>query len=124
MSPLTRKWLLWTPRMLGIGLCLFLSLFALDVFEPGVPLSQALLAFAIHVAPVAGMLVMVLLSWRWEWIGGVAFTGLAVLYAILAREHIVWVLQISGPLLLVGLLFLWDWRHHAELRATGGVTAP
>jgi hypothetical protein len=117
MNQSTRQWLLWTPRVVGILMCLFLSLFALDVFEPGVPLAQALLGFAVHVAPMALMLVVVALSWRWEWIGGVIFTALAGLYAVMAGEHFVWTLEISGPLLLVGVLFLWDWRHHAALRA-------
>ena len=56
---------------------------------------------------------------RREWIGGVAFIGLAVLYAItMARGHLDWMLVISGPLMLVGAMFLWSWRHHGELHAS------
>ncbi len=111
------RWLLWSPRILGLLICLFLSLFALDVFSEDVSVIEALPGFAVHVAPEAALLVIVGLSWRWEWIGGVAFTGLAAVYAYMAREHWGWILAISGPLLIVGLLFFWSWRHHRELHA-------
>jgi len=74
-----------------------------------------LTAFAIHQAPVAALLVVVALAWRWEWIGGVVFTALAMVYAILAREHLFWIVPISGLLLTVGVLYFWSWRHHREL---------
>ena len=34
--------LLWSPRILGVGVSLFLGLFALDAFSQGKPLIQAL----------------------------------------------------------------------------------
>ena len=57
------------------------------------------------------------MSWRWQWMSALGFIGLAALYA--ARVgRLDWVLLISGPLLLVGLLFLWSWwrlgRHLAQ----------
>ena len=109
--------LLWSPRILGILVCLFVSLFAFDAFGGGKPVLQALPDFAKHVVPVLVLLAVVALSWRYEWIGGLVFIGLATAYAYFAREHLSWVLTIAAPLLIVGLLFLWYWRHHAELRA-------
>jgi hypothetical protein len=108
--------LLWSPRILGILVCFFLSLFALDAFGAGKPFGQALSDFGIHVAPMLVLLVIAAVSWRWEWVGAVVFTGLAVGYAYIARDHVSWIAVISGPLLVVGLLFLWSWRHHGELR--------
>jgi len=111
------KWLLWGPRIVALLLCAFLSLFGFDVFEEGTSLGEALIGFAIHQAPVVALLVVVALAWRWEWIGGVVFAGLALGYAYLAREHWTWIPAISGPLLAVGVLYFWSWRHHSELHA-------
>jgi hypothetical protein len=117
MNERSRRWLLWTPRVLAILVCAFLSLFALDAFGGGRSLSEALPAFALHVAPILMLLAVVAVSWRWEWVGGWVFTGLALAYAYVARGHVSWVLWISVPLLAVGVLFAWNWRHHGELHA-------
>jgi hypothetical protein len=109
--------LLWSPRILGILVCLFLSVFAFDAFGGGKSFGQALSDFGIHVAPMLVLLVIVVVSWRWEWIGAVVFTGLAVGYAYMARDQVSWIAAISGPLLVVGMLFFWSWRHHGEFRA-------
>ena len=114
----SNKVLLWSPRIIGILVCLFLSLFALDAFGGGKTFTQALPDFGLHVAPMLILLAIVGVSWRWPWLGGIAFTGLAVAYAYFARDHVSWILLIAGPLLLVGILFLWSWRYHGSLRAS------
>jgi len=113
----SRTLLLWSPRILAILLCAFLSLFALDAFGNGKTLGGALPDFAVHVTPVLVLLAIVGVSWRWEWVGGLVFTGLAAGYAYVARDHVSWVLCISAPLLIVGVLYLWSWRRHRTLRA-------
>jgi hypothetical protein len=108
--------LLWAPRILGILVCLFLSVFALDAFGGGTTFIQALPDFGMHVAPMLILLAIVAVSWRWEWIGGFGFTALAIAYAYFARDHISWIPVIAGPLLIVGVLFLWSWHQHSEPR--------
>jgi hypothetical protein len=117
MNETSRRWLLWTPRILAILVCLFLGLFALDVFGGGKALSDAIPEFAVHVIPTLVLLAVVALSWRWEWIGGWVFIGLSLAYAFVARDHVTWVLCISVPLFVVGVLYRWNWRHHRELHA-------
>jgi hypothetical protein len=70
-----------------------------------------------HVAPMLALLAVVALSWRWEWLGGIVFVGLALAYAYFARAHPSWVLAIAAPLFIVGVLFFWSWRHHGRLHA-------
>jgi hypothetical protein len=82
--------LLWAPRILGILVSLFLSLFALDAFGPGKSFLEAGRDYLIHVSPMLVLLGVVALSWRWEWVGGLVFTGLAVTYAYVARLHLAW----------------------------------
>ena len=110
MEARPRRWIRWSARIAACAVCLFLSLFALDAFGIGKPLGEALPDFAIHLAPVVVLLAVVAVSWRWEWVGGVVFTCLAAGYGYFARDHISWILGISVPLLLVGLLYLWSWR--------------
>ena len=40
--------LIWTPRVLGVLVCAFLSLFALDAFSGGRSFAEALPDFLIH----------------------------------------------------------------------------
>ena len=110
MTNSARKLLLWGPRILGIMVSLFLGVFALDALDAGV------VAFLLHMAPTLLLLLVVAASWRWEWVGGAVFTLLAVLYAVPAWSRGEWLLVISGPLLLTGLLFLWSWRHRRDRR--------
>ncbi|HET7219248.1 MAG TPA: hypothetical protein VFJ02_14425 [Vicinamibacterales bacterium] len=115
---MTRSILLqWIPRLLGIAVSLFLGLFALDAFAPGKPIAHALIDFAVHLLPAAVVLTMVLVAWRRPWIGGVAFVLLAAAYALTVRFRVDWTLAISGPLLTVGLLYLWSWRAHSHVHA-------
>lgn len=50
------------------------------------------------------------------WIGAVLFGGLGLFYAAIALGHPSWILVISGPLLLLALLFFISWLKRAELR--------
>ena len=117
MTTTSARWLLWTPRVLGILVGAFLGLFALDAFSEGKPFVQALADFVIHLAPAAVLFGVLALAWRWEWVGGTAFVGLAVAYAASVSGRLDWILTISGPLAIVGALFFWSWRHHAQLHA-------
>ena len=111
MTSSARKLLLWSPRILGILVAGFLGVFALDAFHEGIS------AFLLHLAPTLLLLLVVAVSWRWEWIGGAAFVTLSVLFGVPAWARGDWLVVISGPLLVVGVLFLWSWRHHKELHA-------
>jgi hypothetical protein len=109
----------WSPRILGILVSLFIGIFALDAFSEGKPFLQALPDFAIHLIPAFVLLTLVAASFRWKWIAAVAFIGLAIVYAMtMSRGRLDWMLLISGPLAIVGVLFLWSWFHHGRLHAT------
>jgi hypothetical protein len=58
------------------------------------------------------------LTWRWEWVGAILFNLLAVLYVVMAWGRFNWSAYalISGPLCIVGILFLLNWLHRADLR--------
>lgn len=103
--------LLWTPRVLGVAMSIFIGLFALDAFQAGMTFRQAVGAFAIHLVPAAALLVVALAAFRWPLIGTVAFIALAVAYGYWARHHLSWILAISWPLFVIGVLFLISWMY-------------
>jgi hypothetical protein len=115
MAMTTPTLLLWSPRIAGILVSLFIGMFALDAFSEGKPFVQALPDFVIHLIPAFVLLAIVGASFRWPWIGAISFIGLAVLYAVtMSNGRLDWMLAISGPLLVVGALFLWNWVRHNQ----------
>jgi hypothetical protein len=117
MKGSVKRLLFWSPRVLCIAFALFLSLFALDVFNEGLGVAKTILALSIHLIPTAFIVVVLAFSWRWEWVGGILFVAMGILYLIGARHHPTWVVLMSGPLFLVGALFLLNWSKRAEIRA-------
>lgn len=121
MTRTTHLLLYWTPRLLGIAFAIFISVFALDVFSERLPFWRMLLALAMHLVPTFVLVAILLLAWRWPWIGGVGFTAMGMLYIwFLAhrfgRFHWDWLALIGGPVFLVGGLFLANWLWRRELR--------
>ena len=104
MTDTARRLLIWSPRILGIATALFIALFALDAREEGFA------ALLLHSAPALFLLAVVAVAWRYDWLGGAVFVALALFYAAWAADRPDWILLISGPLLLVGGLFLGSWR--------------
>jgi hypothetical protein len=111
MNTTAQRILFWTPRILCILFAIFISLFALDVFDQDAGLGETILALLIHLIPTYVVLIVLALAWRRAWIGAIAFIGLAAFYVVAtrAREHWAAYLGISGPLVLTGVLFLADW---------------
>lgn len=107
MSGQTERLIVWIPRVIGTLVALFIGIFAFDAIQEG------LLAFLLHLTPMFVLLAVVALSWRWPWVGAGVFTGLAILYAM-TSPRLDWILSISGPLVVVGLLFFVSWRFRAR----------
>lgn len=117
MKPSTTQLLHWTPRILCILAILFISLFALDSFEPGRSLGQQLAAFFMHMIPTMALTFLLLIAWRWEMIGGIIFTIIGIVMSPFIYQHnyrmnnSVWVsleiiLMITLPFIVVGALFI------------------
>jgi hypothetical protein len=111
--------LFWFPRVLCIGFALFLSVFALDVFDEHLTFWRTVLALLLHLAPSLFLLLILLVAWKREWIGAIAYIGFAGLYLGVVGRAAPWSvsLMVGGPPLVVGLLFIANWVRHDELRA-------
>lgn len=110
----------WSPRILAIIFILFLSLFSLDIFDGNYGFWGTIVGLFMHNIPSLILLVILLISWKYEIVGGIAFilAGLLYIVSLAMRifpnppfewEHLFWSLQISGPAFLVGILFLIGW---------------
>ena len=108
MNETVKKVLFWSPRVLGILIAIFISLFALDVLVEDYSFLETIVALLMHLIPTAIILIILAIAWRWEWIGGILFILLGVLYITLFWDpsRLPAYLMISGPLFLIGLLFM------------------
>ena len=119
MNAGTKRPLFWTPRILCILFAVFVSMFAADVFGEGYGFWETVVALLIHLVPTYIVIIALVVAWRRDWIGAILFIGLAVFYLVWAWGRFTWInyLVMSGPLFLVGVLFLVNWLYRVELRS-------
>ncbi len=105
----------WVPRILAIAFIIFLSLFSLDVISSELSFLQVLVGLLIHSIPSMIILVVLLVAWRDEVAGGIAFLLAGLLYvaiAIAGSSDVLAALSqcliIAGPPFLIGALFLFN----------------
>ena len=104
------KYLYWTPRILGIVFILFISMFAFYVFaEYNFP--EVLVALFMHLIPSFVLIALLVLAWKKELYGGIAFVILSLLFTIFFQTYreMINFLLISFPVLVTGILFLVNW---------------
>jgi len=124
VSTFSKAVLFWAPRILTLVFIAFLSLFALDAFGEGRGLWGTILALLIHLVPCFILAGVLILAWRWEWIGAALYGSAALFYIVsVSGRHLPaavkanWMLVIAGPALIIAGLFLANWLKRAELRA-------
>ena len=105
--------LYWSPRILSILFVAFISLFSLDVFQENFGFWKTLGFFLIHLIPTGILVLVIFVTWNSEWIGGLVFISAGILYMIrvIDKNQPSWILGISGPLWLIGFLFLLNWYY-------------
>ncbi len=117
MQKSLKQTLFWTPRVSGILFVLFISLFALDVFDAQPGLWETLGALFMHLIPSILLTLAIILAWKWEWIGAALFISWAIWYVGFMRgfDWIAYVL-IAGLPALIGLFFLAGWTWKKQIR--------
>lgn len=115
------KWIYWIPRILAILFILLLVSFSFDVFDTGAGFLESLLGFFIHNIPPLILLSALLISWKKnEIVGAIIFILAGLFYFLLILVNIlmsssgklielIWTILITGPALLVGILFFVNW---------------
>lgn len=110
------KFIYWTPRILGIIFILFLTMFSLDIFQPGLTAWQIAIGLFMHNIPALILLIILIISWKYEIVGGIVFilAGLFYFFSLTKSSSFewymsVWFLIISGPAFIIGILFFINW---------------
>jgi hypothetical protein len=121
----------WLPRILCILAILFISMFSLDVFAPGLTIWQQLGGFLIHNIPSFILLAFLIIAWKRELTGGIIFIVLGFIFSFLVylinhyRNHfsvgrsLIIVAMIALPLVVVGILFIIS--HNMKKKELSGV---
>jgi hypothetical protein len=116
----------WIPRILAILGILFISIFALDSFEPGKSVINQITDFLIHLIPSFMLIILLILSWRHELMGGLLFLLAGLLFIPLIfsmnynRTHSIWIAagiiaMINIPFVITGILFIISHRKTRKL---------
>ena len=107
----------WLPRILCILAILFISLFALDAFNPEKTSWQQIGDFLMHLIPSFVLIIFLIIAWKREFIGGILFIliGLGLSPIIFMHNYkmnqSVWmslmvILIITIPFIIIGILFI------------------
>jgi lysylphosphatidylglycerol synthetase-like protein (DUF2156 family) len=119
MDKNVNKFIYWTPRVLSIVFILFLALMSLDIFDGHYGFWGTVLGLFMHNIPAIILLIVLIISWKREIVGGVAFILAGILYivSVLLKMfktgfewyYLAWMAQISGVAFFIGILFLVGW---------------
>ncbi|MEI6456167.1 MAG: hypothetical protein WCO93_07750 [bacterium] len=107
----------WIPRILCILAILFISVFALDSFDPRLTIWQQIGGFLIHLIPTYVLILFLYVAWKWELIGGIILAILGAAFTPIIymmnynMNHSVWitlsiVAMITLPFIIIGGLFI------------------
>ena len=122
------KMIHWTARMIVILAILFVSMFALDSFSPELTIWQQLLGFAIHLVPSFILIIVLLIAWKWELIGGIILMIISLGLSPLIYQHnynmnhsvgmsLGIIMMITFPFFLAGVLFILE--HFMKKKVSG-----
>lgn len=119
MKKKINKFIYWTPRILSIIFLIFLALMSLDIFDGNYGFWGTILGLFMHNVPTIILLTIIIISWNREIVGGVGFILAGALYIVFIFiktfktgfewYYLIWSIQISGIIFLIGIFFLINW---------------
>ena len=116
----TAALLYWSPRIISILAILFISLFSADAFAPGLTFWQQIGAFLLHLIPSFILTGLLVIAWKWEFVGGVLFIAIGLILSSVVFMHnlinrhasvamsLSIVAAITFPFIVAGILFITD----------------
>ena len=111
MTATWERFLFWGPRILAILFAGFLAIFAADVFSETHGFWSTAAALLLHLIPSGVILLILVLAWRRELLGGVFYLALGVVNLVARPGTSNWTgsAAVSGPLVVIALLFFAHW---------------
>jgi hypothetical protein len=115
---MTNKLLYWVPRILTILAIIFMLMFSFDSFGGDEPLSKKILGFLVHNIPVLILIVVLIVAWKNELVGGLIFIAAFIAGTIFYRSFTgnPGSLVVILPFLITGILFIL--YHHLNRKRT------
>ena len=113
IKPPLSKIIYYTPRIAGLLMIIFVSLFALDVFVPGIPFWKQVLGFVVHAAPAIILAILMIFAWKRPVIGFVIFGLAAVFFLRFVFDQDFGpgnFLMFVGPLAIISAMFWMNWK--------------
>ena len=113
-----KKIIYWMPRVLAILFTLFIMMFSLDVFEETSSFIDQMIGFFMHNLPAFGIILIIVLAWKKDIIGMIGFALIAIGLFLMVMSSMPpegsavnpAVFFISGPALLISLLYGLSWK--------------
>ncbi|PIN93610.1 hypothetical protein COU56_03560 [Candidatus Pacearchaeota archaeon CG10_big_fil_rev_8_21_14_0_10_31_9] len=114
------KFIFWTPRILAILFIIFLAIFSLDVFGNDYTFWETVTGLFMHNIPSLILLIVLIISWKHEIVGGIGFILAGILYIVFVLINVIktgfewyyllWAVQISGIAFFIGILLFIGWK--------------
>ena len=109
--------LYWLPRIICIIGILFISMFSIDALNSELTIWQQILSLSMHLIPSFVLILLLLLSWKRELIGGIIFMIIGLGFSPIIFIHnfkmnqSIWmslgvISVITIPFAIVGVLFI------------------
>jgi len=119
----SKRIIFWIPRVLCILAIIFISIFALDSFNPEKTIWQQLGAFFIHLIPSYILIALLIIAWKWEYIGGIIFIVIGLAFSPIIFMHnynmnhsigmsLGIILIITIPFVVIGILFILSYKNN------------
>jgi len=117
MKNSVKRILFYTPRVLGILFILFVSLFALDIFDMGLDFWGTIVGLFMHLLPSIVMTIVLVLGWRWEWVGAAFFAAVGAWFLRISTPgDVMYYIVFVGVPFLIAALFLVGWVYRGKVR--------
>ena len=111
------KMIFWTPRILAILFIIFLTLFSLDVFQPGATAGEIAFGLLMHNIPLILLAILLAFAWKYEIVGAITFALMGIFYICLTLFSgslqwymLSWIATIALPAFLIAALFWLSWK--------------
>ena len=117
MNNFLKKSLFWAPRVLGILFILFVSLFALDIFEMNLGFWGTIVGLFMHLLPSITMTIALVLAWKYEWIGAILFALVGAWFLRISTPgDVMFYIVFIGIPILIAVLFLLGWIYRERIQ--------
>lgn len=105
----------WLPRIFCILYIIILSFFSFSIFGQGLESWKTVLLFIAHNIPSILIIVILILSWKRSWLGGVALTLLGIVLFLWqpGRSNFLFSLV---PMVGIGMLFFLNWSLRGKIK--------